>query len=53
MKKLIFLVLLFTFNFTFSQRVIEQANLSESAIELTKQKVVYDPKLFLYRLSQW
>lgn len=46
MKKLIFLVLLFTFNFTFSQRVIEQANLSESAIELTKQKVVYDPSYF-------
>jgi len=46
MRKSLFIFLLLTVNITFSQDVIDQKDLSKSAIELTKQKVTYDPSYF-------
>ncbi len=46
MKKTLLLILFLSFNLCFAQTVIEQIDLSESALELTKQKVTYDPSYF-------
>jgi len=46
MKKALLILLFFSLNFCFSQTVIEQIKLSDSALELTKQKVTYDPSYF-------
>lgn len=48
MKKtlILIIVLLFHFNFCFSQTEVEQIKLSDCALELTKQKVIYDPSYF-------
>ncbi len=46
MRKVLLIILFFNFNFCFSQTVIEQIELSDSALELTKQKVTYDPSYF-------
>lgn len=46
MKKLLFLILLFCFNVCISQNDIQQVTLSDCALELTKQKVTYDPSYF-------
>lgn len=46
MKKLFVTITLLFINICFSQTVIEQIKLSDSALELTKQSVVYDPSYF-------
>ncbi len=46
MRKILLIILFFSFNYCFSQTVIEQIELSDSALELTKQKVTYDPSYF-------
>ena len=46
MKKVLLIIFFFSLNLCFSQTVIVQVELSESALELTKQKVVYDPSYF-------
>ncbi|QXP54640.1 DUF1287 domain-containing protein [Cellulophaga sp. HaHa_2_95] len=46
MRKLLVLILFFSVNFCFSQTEIDQIKLSDCAMELTKQKVVYDPSYF-------
>ena len=46
MKKCLCIICVFIFNFCLSQTVIETLNLSDSALELTKQKVVYDSSYF-------
>jgi len=46
MKKLFLFLLIATFNLGFSQKVMQSISLSKSAIELTKQNVIYDPSYF-------
>ncbi len=46
MKKLFFILFLFCFNLCISQNVIKELELSDCALELTKQKVTYDPSYF-------
>lgn len=46
MKKLFFVLLIFCFNVCLSQNDDEIGSLSDAAIELTKQKVTYDPSYF-------
>ncbi|CAH8292585.1 hypothetical protein EV196_10354 [Mariniflexile fucanivorans] len=46
MKRVFLIVLCFWVNFCISQNVVQQATLSEAALELTKQKVTYDPSYF-------
>jgi len=46
MKKALLIIMFFSLNLCFSQIVIEQIELSDCALELTKQKVTYDPSYF-------
>ncbi len=46
MKKAILIILFLSLNFCFSQITIEHHELSDCAIELTNQKVTYDPSYF-------
>lgn len=46
MRKILQLVLLFAISFGWSQTQLSQLDLSNSALELTKQNVVYDPSYF-------
>ncbi|MFI1770933.1 DUF1287 domain-containing protein [Thalassobellus citreus] len=46
MKKLFFILFIFCFSFIEAQNIIEQLTLSDAALELTKQKVTYDPSYF-------
>ena len=46
MKKTLLIILFPTVNLCFSQTNTEQIELSESALELTKQNVTYDPSYF-------
>ncbi|MCH2218482.1 MAG: DUF1287 domain-containing protein [Flavobacteriales bacterium] len=46
MKKVLLIILFFGFKLCFSQTMSDQVNLSESALELTKQQVTYDPSYF-------
>lgn len=46
MKKALLIILFFSFNLLFSQTIIEQIELSKCALELTNQKVTYDPSYF-------
>ncbi len=46
MKNLLLILLLLSFSFSFSQTEVEKNRLSDSALELTKQKVTYDPSYF-------
>lgn len=46
MRKTLHLLFIFTINICFPQTEIEQVKLFDSAIELTKQKVTYDPSYF-------
>jgi len=46
MKKAVIIILYFSLNLCFSQTLIKKIELSDSALELTKQKVVYDPSYF-------
>ena len=45
-KKVLLIILFFGFKLCFSQTMSGQVNLSESALELTKQQVTYDPSYF-------
>jgi uncharacterized protein YijF (DUF1287 family) len=46
MRKILLIILFLNFNLCFSQTGIEQVELSDCALELTKQKVTYDPSYF-------
>lgn len=46
MNKLILITLLFCFHLCVSQSVVHELSLSEAALELTDQKVTYDPSYF-------
>ncbi len=46
MKKILLLILFFTFSFCFSQTVTKATELSNAVLLLTQQKVVYDPSYF-------
>lgn len=46
MKKIKFILLLFCFNLCISQSEVQTLNLSDAALELTNQKVTYDPSYF-------
>lgn len=46
MKKLVFIVFIVCFNFIEAQTVTHKLTLSEAALQLTKQKVTYDPSYF-------
>ncbi len=46
MRKALLTILFFSINLCFSQSEIEQIELSDSALKLTKQKVTYDPSYF-------
>ena len=46
MKKVLLIILFFGFKLCFSQTISDQVNLSESALELTKQQVTYAPSYF-------
>lgn len=46
MNKTLLILLFLSFNLCFSQTEVGQINLSECALELTKQKVTYDPSYF-------
>ncbi|MFD2892758.1 DUF1287 domain-containing protein [Flavobacterium chuncheonense] len=46
MKKIALLLFFLGFSFCFSQNKIKQSNLSKYALELTQQKVTYDPSYF-------
>lgn len=46
MRRLFLIIVFFCFNFCVSQKAIQKLNLSEAALELTKQKVTYDPSYF-------
>ena len=46
MRRLFLIIVLFCFNFCVSQKAIQKLNLSQAALELTKQKVTYDPSYF-------
>lgn len=46
MRKALLIILFFSLNLCFSQTEIEQIELSDCALELTKQEVTYDPSYF-------
>ncbi|MGS0527299.1 DUF1287 domain-containing protein [Zobellia nedashkovskayae] len=46
MKKALLIVLLLGFAFGFSQTEVAQIDLSDAALELTEQNVIYDPSYF-------
>lgn len=46
MNRLFFIILLFCFHLCISQSETQQLTLSDSALELTKQNVTYDPSYF-------
>ena len=46
MRKALLLILFFSLNLCFSQTEVENFQLSDCALELTKQKVFYDPSYF-------
>ena len=46
MKKLLFILFIFCFSFIEAQNIVRQLTLSDAALELTKQKVTYDPSYF-------
>ncbi|TYA84245.1 DUF1287 domain-containing protein [Seonamhaeicola marinus] len=46
MKKVLFVIFYLGFKFCFPQTIDTEINLSQSALELTKQKVTYDPSYF-------
>ncbi len=46
MRKIFFVILIFCFNLGFAQSTVQKLTLSNSALELTKQKVTYDPSYF-------
>ncbi|WP_341215840.1 DUF1287 domain-containing protein [uncultured Wocania sp.] len=46
MKKIKFILLLFCFNLCISQSEVQTLNLSDAALELTNQKITYDPSYF-------
>lgn len=46
MHRILLLIVLFCFNICSSQTEVEQIDLSESALQLTKQQVTYDPGYF-------
>jgi len=46
MKKIFLIILFLLSTYSFSQAVVEKITLSDAALELTKQKVVYDPSYF-------
>ncbi len=46
MRKLLLIIFLITNSFCFSQVKVDQKSLSDSALELTKQHVVYDARYF-------
>jgi uncharacterized protein YijF (DUF1287 family) len=46
MKKELLIILFLTINLCFAQTSTEQIELSDSALELTKQDVIYDPSYF-------
>lgn len=46
MKKQLLIILVFCFNLCISQNAIQELTLSDAALELTKQKVTYDPSYF-------
>tara|TARA_R110002050_G_scaffold300276_1_gene468462 strand:- start:32684 stop:33268 length:585 start_codon:yes stop_codon:yes gene_type:complete len=46
MQKLLFIFFIFCFSFIEAQNITEQLTLSDAALELTKQKVTYDPSYF-------
>tara|TARA_B100000809_G_C15132440_1_gene529082 strand:- start:3440 stop:4021 length:582 start_codon:yes stop_codon:yes gene_type:complete len=46
MKNILFIISFLIFNVCFSQTETKQITLSESAIELTKQQVTYDPSYY-------
>lgn len=46
MNRLIFIVYFFALNTVIAQQAIEQITLSDAALQLTKQKVTYDPSYF-------
>lgn len=46
MKRTLLILLSLLFNIVWSQTVIEEVDLVESALELTKQRVTYDPSYF-------
>ena len=46
MIRVFLIVLCFWFNFCVSQNAIQKLTLSEAALEITKQKVIYDPSYF-------
>jgi len=46
MKKILLIILFLGFKLCFAQTAVEQIDLSECALELTKQKVTYDPSYF-------
>lgn len=46
MKETLFIILFLTFNVCLSQTEVEQIDFSECTLELTKEKVSYDPSYF-------
>ncbi len=46
MKKALFVISILYFNLGIAQSVVQELTLSDSALELTKQKVTYDPSYF-------
>ena len=46
MRKALLIIFFFSLNLCFSQTVIEEIELSSCALDLTKQKVTYDPSYF-------
>jgi len=46
MKKILLIILLLGFKLCFTQTAVEQIDLSECALELTKKNVTYDPSYF-------
>ncbi|MDO5970934.1 DUF1287 domain-containing protein [Flavivirga aquimarina] len=46
MKKVLFVILILCFNLGIAQSAVQEATLSDCALELTKQKVTYDPSYF-------
>ncbi|NMH87708.1 DUF1287 domain-containing protein [Flavivirga algicola] len=46
MDKILLIILVLSFNISFSQTKVEQIDLSACALDLTKQKVTYDPGYF-------
>ena len=46
MRKILLIILFLNLNFCFAQTEIEQIELSDCALELTKEKVTYDPSYF-------